>query len=136
MTSVRVARVEKARGAYLAVLTDSIFARSALKVPSALVSAERFWNGTAMPFLGVATGVADAMRARATVMRVALQNMMATNNCERTSWGLESSEKERRKGGSPGWPGQRAAALYSAVVRGRCRPCGLAEAKGEGWTVA
>ena len=72
MTLVRVARVEITLRAYLAVLTDSIFAWSALKVPSAFVSAERFWNGMDTPFLGVATGVADAMSARAVVMRVAL----------------------------------------------------------------
>ena len=76
----------RARDAYLTVLTVSMRARSALKVPSALVSEERFWKGMEMPFLvgatGAGAGLADAIRARATVIKVALQNMVGA---ERTS---------------------------------------------------
>ena len=68
---------EKGR-AHFSVLTDSILALSALKVPSSFVSdEERFWNGMAMPRFGrVAMGPADAMRASATVTREALQNIV------------------------------------------------------------
>ena len=45
---------------------------------------ERFCKGMVMPFLvGAVLGAADAMRARATVIKEALQNMVGT---ERTSW--------------------------------------------------
>ena len=66
---------EKKR-AHFSVLTDSILALSALKVPSGFVSEERFSKGMALPLLGATTGPAAAMRASATVTRVALQNMV------------------------------------------------------------
>ena len=62
--------------AYLRVLTVWMRARSGLKVPSSLVRDERFSMGMATPILGVTMGFADARSARATVMRVALQNMV------------------------------------------------------------
>ena len=75
--------------AYLRVLTVWMMALSWLKVPSALVREERFSMGMRMPVL-VVTGLADAMRARATVRRVALQNMM-NDVGEKRGWRAESS---------------------------------------------
>lgn len=60
-------------------------ALSRLKVPSSLVREERFSMGMGMPILVM--GLAAAMRARATVRRVALQNMM--NDAEKRRLGSE-----------------------------------------------
>ena len=47
-----------------------------MKVPSSFFREPRFWMGMRTP-LGCAMGVAEAMSARATEMRAALQNMVA-----------------------------------------------------------
>lgn len=59
---------------YFFSLTISRMAASRLKVPSAFCRLPRFWRG--MRTLPGVMGVAEAMRARATVKRVALQNMV------------------------------------------------------------